>query len=333
MSTRRIVFVVGRAGHVAPRVIRKLVQLARCMDADVELYHSAFEWGAFQKGGVGSVTSDAETQVMASQRRVELDGVVEEFARAGVRASTLVTCEKPGYECVLRHVFEERPDLLVMQSTRHGSLARLLLSYTDFKLIENCPCPLLLMKTGKAYCEGRIVAAVDPMHLHDKTAALDESIVDMARLLATGVDGSLHLCHAYTLPPRPAETRPAAVTMPSPIYEELCAGHREEAATRLRKLGERAQIRPANVHLEWGEPADVVVRCAQSLDADIIVMGAVSRSALERTLIGHTAERVLDAVECDVLVVKPPDFPRAAEKNPAQAGACLQRLEANQTAP
>jgi universal stress protein E len=41
-------------------------------------------------------------------------------------------------------------------------------------------------------------------------------------------------------------------------------------------------------------------------------MGAVSRSALERMLIGQTAEQVLDAVDCDVLVVKPPDFPQAA---------------------
>jgi universal stress protein E len=34
-------------------------------------------------------------------------------------------------------------------------------------------------------------------------------------------------------------------------------------------------------------------------------MGAVSRSALQRVFIGNTAERVLDALACDVLVVKP----------------------------
>jgi universal stress protein E len=286
MSSRRIVFVVGRAGHVPPRVVRKLVQLARSMDAEVQLYHPAFEWCVLQKGGVGSVTSDSETRAMVEQRHVELDGVVETFAGAGVRATTVVTCEKPGYPGILRHVLEERPDLVVMQSTRHGSLARVLLSYTDFKLIERCPCPLLLMKTEKAYSEGRILAAVDPMHLRDKTAALDESIVDMAQLLASGVDASLHICHAWSL------------------------GDRGEIDLRLRRLAERARVRPDRVHLEWGEPADIVTRCAQSLDADIVVMGAVSRSALERMLIGYTAERVLDAVDCDVLIVKPPDFPR-----------------------
>jgi universal stress protein E len=98
----------------------------------------------------------------------------------------------------------------------------------------------------------------------------------------------VHLCHAYVL------------------------GDREEVERRLRKLGEDAQVRAEHVHLECGEPADIIARCAQSLGADIVVMGAVSRSALERMLIGQTAEQVLDAVDCDVLVVKPPDFPQAA---------------------
>jgi universal stress protein E len=37
-------------------------------------------------------------------------------------------------------------------------------------------------------------------------------------------------------------------------------------------------------------------------------MGAVSRSGLKRVFIGNTAERVLDELACDVLVVKPAHF-------------------------
>jgi hypothetical protein len=37
-------------------------------------------------------------------------------------------------------------------------------------------------------------------------------------------------------------------------------------------------------------------------------MGAVSRSGLKRLLIGNTAERILDELRCDILVVKPPRF-------------------------
>lgn len=40
-----------------------------------------------------------------------------------------------------------------------------------------------------------------------------------------------------------------------------------------------------------------------------MVMGAVSRSRLDRLLVGNTAERVMDNLECDVLVVKPDKMP------------------------
>jgi universal stress protein E len=42
-------------------------------------------------------------------------------------------------------------------------------------------------------------------------------------------------------------------------------------------------------------------------------MGAVSRGRLQEVFLGSTAERVLDRIGCDVLVIKPADF---AEKLP-----------------
>jgi universal stress protein E len=39
--------------------------------------------------------------------------------------------------------------------------------------------------------------------------------------------------------------------------------------------------------------------------AGLVVIGATSRSGLKRVFIGNTAERVLDGLKSDVLVVKP----------------------------
>jgi nucleotide-binding universal stress UspA family protein len=36
-------------------------------------------------------------------------------------------------------------------------------------------------------------------------------------------------------------------------------------------------------------------------------MGAMSRSGLKRIFIGNTAEQVLDSLQSDVLIVKPPN--------------------------
>jgi universal stress protein E len=49
--------------------------------------------------------------------------------------------------------------------------------------------------------------------------------------------------------------------------------------------------------------------------ADLVVMGAVSRSGLKRVFIGNTAERVLNDLPCDVLVVKPAHFEKGVKKD------------------
>jgi universal stress protein E len=57
-----------------------------------------------------------------------------------------------------------------------------------------------------------------------------------------------------------------------------------------------------------GSAVDLLSEEAERVRADIVVMGAVARSRLKRLFIGSTAERVLDHLPCDVLIVKPADF-------------------------
>jgi universal stress protein E len=62
------------------------------------------------------------------------------------------------------------------------------------------------------------------------------------------------------------------------------------------------------IRLEQGSAADVIPRVVERLGADVLVMGAVSRSRLQELFVGSTAERILEHISCDVLVVKPGDF-------------------------
>ncbi|MBX3472264.1 MAG: universal stress protein [Planctomycetes bacterium] len=73
----------------------------------------------------------------------------------------------------------------------------------------------------------------------------------------------------------------------------------EDARRRLKEL---AQGEPCKV-LE-GRPADVVVDHAQAVQADMIVMGSLGRTGLERLLIGSVAERVVRMAPCPVLVLR-----------------------------
>jgi universal stress protein E len=86
---------------------------------------------------------------------------------------------------------------------------------------------------------------------------------------------------------------------------------REFVATTIRsvaKLADKHRISAADCVVREGAASDVIASEAHRRGSDILVMGVVSRSLLLRPVIGSTAERVIDHVDCDVLVIKPAGF-------------------------
>jgi nucleotide-binding universal stress UspA family protein len=62
------------------------------------------------------------------------------------------------------------------------------------------------------------------------------------------------------------------------------------------------------VHFVKGEAGRVIPEVAAKNEADLIVMGTLSRSGVAGFLIGNTAEKILHKVDCSVLAVKPEGF-------------------------
>ena len=61
-------------------------------------------------------------------------------------------------------------------------------------------------------------------------------------------------------------------------------------------------------HLYEGLAHDCIQKAAAEHAVDFVVMGAVARRGLKRLFIGSTAERVLDRLPCDLVIIKPPKF-------------------------
>ena len=90
------------------------------------------------------------------------------------------------------------------------------------------------------------------------------------------------------------------VVPPSP--EELRAAAKEQL--------DRLPVPHANVErrLEQGHAATEILRVAQKVNADLIIMGTHGRTGLGRLLMGSVAEQVVRHAPCPVLTVKAP-FP------------------------
>jgi universal stress protein A len=56
-----------------------------------------------------------------------------------------------------------------------------------------------------------------------------------------------------------------------------------------------------------GDPADEILRLADEIGADLIVMGSHGRTGVLRVLMGSVSRKVLDRAKCPVLIVRIPD--------------------------
>jgi nucleotide-binding universal stress UspA family protein len=67
-------------------------------------------------------------------------------------------------------------------------------------------------------------------------------------------------------------------------------------------------VKSTGLEFEWSEgggiPAQVIVKAAISLEADLVVVGSLGEEGLARHLVGSAVERIVKKSPCSVLVVK-----------------------------
>jgi nucleotide-binding universal stress UspA family protein len=73
----------------------------------------------------------------------------------------------------------------------------------------------------------------------------------------------------------------------------------EEAANQLKQHG----LSPS-VHIDYGKPADTILRIAEDLRVDLMVLGTHPHAAVRRRFLGATVDKVIDHAHCSVLVIR-----------------------------
>lgn len=228
-------------------------------------------------------------------RRRQLDKLAGPLRRRGLRVDCVVEWDHPRSEAIVRHVFSTRPDLLVAETTRHGPLARWILSNTDWELIRTCPCPLWLVRGARLPARPKLLVAVDPGHGQAGPTRLDARLMEAARTFTGAVGGTVAIGHADD--------------------------RRASQLDAVERLASRHAIPPARRYVVPGEPIRVLPAMVAGIGADVLVLGAVSRSRVGEPFIGTTAERLVDKVDCDLFVVKPAGYRSPVPRRPARRPA------------
>lgn len=87
--------------------------------------------------------------------------------------------------------------------------------------------------------------------------------------------------------------------VPIPTVQELTS----QAETALSAVVDSAELQNVTIHVDLGRPADVILTQADTVKADLVIVGSHGRHGIG-LLLGSTANYVLHRVKCDVLAVR-----------------------------
>ena len=129
----------------------------------------------------------------------------------------------------------------------------------------------------------------------DFSTGSDTSLA-LATSLARDTGATLILAHVEIVPLSAAGGE-YLYAIPEPPTEELLA--------KLNKVNPPDSNVAVERRLLAGDPAEAIIRLAETENVDMIVMGTHGRRGLRRVLMGSVAEVVVRTAKCPVLTVKP----------------------------
>lgn len=286
-------------------VLQKLRRLVQ-PDSQVELFSCMYSAGL-----AGSHLFDADGRQHAIQallRKAEkgLMSQVDKLQQQGLEAGADVYWDRDQAEGIVRKALRYQPDIVLHAPEPHANPLQRLLSAPDWRLLRQCPSPLLLSKRPHWNDRPVIAAAIDPFHIDDEAAEMDRSLLQHAAGLAQQLDGELHVLHVFNTLPHSAIFDEHLVVDYEALQKKVRRDHHQRINALIAPYG--LSVSDPCVHLLEGELHQLVPRWAEETQVDVLVMGSLARGFIDRLLLGSSAERLMDQVDCDLLVIKPDNF-------------------------
>lgn len=235
---------------------------------------------------------------LGEQGRKVLEALVAEVVEQGVACELVVVSERP-WLAITHAVLRGEADLVVVAKRNGESSDGRRLGSVAVKLLRKCPSPVWVVKPEHDLVHKLVLAATDLTPVGDQ-------VVRCAAYVAGRQECKLHIVHAYQVP---MELQLEAATLSDEEYGERVDEIRERAEERIRASLEGSELsQEPEIHIGRHTPEGCIKEAVEHFHPDLLVMGTISRGGAAGWLVGNTAERLLDRVDCSILTLKPDDF-------------------------
>ena len=304
-----ILAVLGRS-DADQRLLTKASSLARQFNARLELFLCDAEHAYALKHEYQLSQSDEARHACVRDALAYLTELQRSATLNGLGTHLDAACESPLYEGIVRKVSQSRPGLVIKSAAGAHSQAYGAFDPNDWQLMRKCPATLMMTRGRIWHTRPRIAALVDISAA--ETAGMAQNILESAEVLRAVHGGDLDLIYV----------QPAT-------FDQRGRKGREQV---LRELAKNSHARVERLHVLQGEPEAVLPSFIRERDYDVLALGALTHRETVTPLVGSLTSRLVDSVDCDFVLVRPPSLPRAADL-PAFHRPPVTEAAVNPTAP
>jgi universal stress protein E len=229
-----------------------------------------------------------------NDRREILEKTLAGLVTEAVQTHVVVRVES-AWRAIVQEVLRQKIDVVVAakrtsvhsDDRKLGTVAR--------KLLRKCPCVVWLEDPRESGDPSIILAATDLTPVGDR-------VIELSASVAHALGAKLHIVHAISLSMEAQLEAGEARRKFERLHHDGAVAHIERVLATTRIADE------AEVHVGLTSPTHVVLESVARLRPGLVVMGTVSRGGIPGLLMGNTAERLIDRIDCALLTVKPKEF-------------------------
>jgi nucleotide-binding universal stress UspA family protein len=211
------------------------------------------------------------------QERMEhwIERIVAHTRALGLKVETEVEISADWRKAIVTAVARQNCLLAIKGMSQHPKLLRLFRDTSDWRLLRDSACPVYLVKRSPRHHVRKVLAAIKHRTEERVYTEANDMILNTARRIAGTLGAELHVVTAYK--------------------NNLHYPDRQ-------KFADRCGLPRSQVRAEMGSPQDAIARAAREIVADVVVIARVGRPAATRD-VGHTAEKLIDAMDTNMLVL------------------------------
>lgn len=281
------------------KALHRAIELAKHSPCKLTAFVSIYDFSYEMTTMLSGEERESMRQAVLKDREIWAERLLYAARQHNIDCRVEVVWHNRPFEAIVHAVQQHGYDLVLKGTHAHDTLKSILFTPTDWHILRKCPCPVLLVKDHAWPVGGNIVAAVNAGSARPHHQLLNQLIVQQALDLAALLKANVHLVNAY--PGTPVQVAVEIPEFNAEAYNDAMRHHHKDAILTLsRDYG----IPSENTHVHEGMPEDVIPKVAQTLDAEMVIIGTIGRTGLSAAIIGNTAEHVIDRLSCDILALK-----------------------------